>query len=383
MLRKVAIIGLGRTQLRKETNELSYKELMYEAAVKAYEDCGLNAREDIDSFVCSSEDFLEGTSIFDEYVPDPIGGAKKPTCTIGADSGFALITAYMQILTGIVDTALVEAHSKASEILSLPHIISLAQEPIIDRVLGLHPYYIAGLEMNRFLYETKVKRKDTAYVVKKNKGNALFNPYAAYGAKLEIEDVLNSKCSFYPLSTLDISKFVDGATVLILVSEEKAKKIEREPIWIKGVGWANDSFALDSRNWASAKYALLSANTAYGRAKIRNPKKELDFVEVDDTFSYKELQHVCALNLFKKNEIKNSLEETSISGRIPVNPSGGSLGCGYSFCMSGIQRVAEAIAQLRGEAGRNQIDDAENCAVQCWSGIPTSSGSVFILSRRK
>ena len=82
MSRNVAIVGIGYTSFRPLSPEVSYKELMYEAAVKAYQDAGLDPRRDVDSFVTVAEDFIEGTSIFDEYVPDQIGGLLKPNVTI-------------------------------------------------------------------------------------------------------------------------------------------------------------------------------------------------------------------------------------------------------------------------------------------------------------
>ncbi len=75
MNERVAIVGLGWTGFRPTTPDVSYKELMYEAAVRAYADAGVDPRRDVESFVTVAEDFHEGTSIFDEYVPDQIGAS--------------------------------------------------------------------------------------------------------------------------------------------------------------------------------------------------------------------------------------------------------------------------------------------------------------------
>src|SRR3972149_1775102 len=100
LLRSVAIVGVGITELKSSTPQVSYKELIFEAAQKAYEDAGLNPRKDIESFVCSSEDFLEGTSIFDES-----GRCCSRNVFVGEMSFWrrflrSLFFAYMQILTG-------------------------------------------------------------------------------------------------------------------------------------------------------------------------------------------------------------------------------------------------------------------------------------------
>ena len=67
-------------------------------------------------------------------------------------------------------------------------------------------------------------------------------------------------------------------------------------------------------------------------------------------------------------------------GRAPVNPSGGSLGRGYLFEANGLARVADVVAQLRGQAGACQVDGARRGLVQSWRGVPTSTGAVAVLS---
>src|SRR4030067_607172 len=117
---RVAIIGVGWAGFRPVTPALSYKERVYEAAVKAYFDAGVDPRRDIQSFVTVAEDFHEGTSIFDEYTPDQIGAALKPVHTIAGDGLHGLETGAMLIRTGMFDLVAVEGHCNASNILTLP-----------------------------------------------------------------------------------------------------------------------------------------------------------------------------------------------------------------------------------------------------------------------
>ena len=231
MSRNVAIVGIGYTNFRPLTPEVSYKELMYEAAVKAYEDAGIDPRRDIDSLVTVAEDFLEGTSIFDEYVPDQLGGLLKPNVTIPGEAIHGLATAYMQIASGLFDIVAVEAHSKASNVLTLPYITAYAMDPVLNRPLAANPVFIAGMEMNRYLHMTGATREQCAQVVAKNKSNALYNPAAAYGAAIEPEDVLHSEMIAYPLTRQDISPHADGAIVLVLAARFTAVGI---PIAVAG-----------------------------------------------------------------------------------------------------------------------------------------------------
>jgi acetyl-CoA C-acetyltransferase len=380
-LEEVAIVGVGCTGFQPLTPEFSYKELMFEAATKAYQDANVDPRKDIDAFVTCAEDYWDGHSIFDEFVPDQLGAVLKHLFTVTADGLIGLAHAYMLVRTGQFDTVAVEAHSKVSDILTFTDIVAFALDPIFNRPLGGHPYYIAGLEMTRFLHETRNTKEQCAQVVVKNKGNALANACAAYGANLEIEDVLRSEPMFYPLTRLDISQPADGCIVLVLASSRAAKKLTDTPVWIRGVGWNSDTSWLESREWGRALYAEYAAKMAYKTAGIRNPRREIDFAEVDDLFSYKELQHLEALRLCRRGEAGLLTEEgiTQKDGELPVNVSGGVLGMGYAPEVCGLQRVLEVVLQLRGEAGKRQLSDIETGVAQSWRGIPTATGAVAVL----
>jgi acetyl-CoA C-acetyltransferase len=383
---EVAIVGVGCTGFRPITPELSYKELMYEAAVKAYEDAGgINPREDIDVFVTCAEDYLEGFSIFDEFVPDQLGAALRSLFTISGDGMLGLTTAYMLIKTGHFDTVVVEAHSKASDILTYMDIVQFGIDPIFNRPLGGHPYYIAGLEMNRYLHDTCTTEEQCAQVVVKNKKNAILNSYAAYGAEVTLEQVMHSERLFYPLKKLEISTPADGCIVMVLASEKVAEKLTDKPVWVKGVGWCTETPSLETRDWTRAVYTRIAAEMAYKKAKITNPWREIDFAEIHDMFAYKELQHMEALRLCDYGEAGKLTEEglTTLNGEFPVNPSGGLLGMGYGLEASGLQKVFEVVLQLRGEAGARQVEDAEVGLAHTWRGIPTATGAVAILSNVK
>jgi acetyl-CoA C-acetyltransferase len=382
-LSEVAIVGVGSTGCRSITPDVSYKELMFEAATKAYEDAGVDPRRDVEGFVCCSEDFWEGYSIFDEFVPDQLGAVLKPLCTVTSDGLYGLITAQMQIRAGAFDVVAVEAHSKASDMLTFESILAFALDPIFNRPLGGHPYYVAGLEMMRFLYETGNTKEQCAHVVAKNRRNALLNPYAAYGADLSVEAVLDSEPLFEPISRLDAAPLADGCVVMVLSSERVARKLTDMPVWIRGTGWASDTPWLETREWGRAIYAELAGDMAYSMAGIRSPADEIDVFEVDDRFSYKELQHLEALRICGSGEAGRLEEEglTERDGETPVNASGGLLGVGYTLENSGLHMAMEVVQQLRGEAGKRQVPDATTGLAQVWRGIPTASGAVAVLGR--
>ncbi len=382
MNREVAIVGVGWSGYRSITPDLSYKELMFEAATKAYAEVGIDPRNDVDGFVTTAEDMHEGTSIFDEYVPDQLGALQRPMHTITGDGLHGLAAAYMQIASGLMDIVVLEAHSKASNILTLSHITAFAMDPVFNRPLSAHPYFIAGMEMNRFMAETGTTLEECAYVAAKNKRNAMLNPLAAFPADIETAEVLLSAPVAEPLTRLQIAPHADGAIVMVLADGQTARTLTDTPIWVRGLGWCNDTHTLESRPWANAVYAELSAQMAYRTAGIRSPRTEIDFAEIDDAFAYKELQHLEALGLCDEGHAGawSAAGGTELTGEFPVNPSGGCLGCGHLLDASGLARALEVVLQLRGQAGQRQLEDVETGMAFGWRSVPTTAGAAAIFS---
>ena len=379
---KVAILGIGASQVDSVTPGVSYKEMMYEAAVRAYADAGISHR-DVDGFITVAEDFLEGTSIFDEYVPDQLGAVQKPVHTITQDGLSGLAAGAMLVATGEFSLVVVEGHSKASNLENPETIMALAMDPVFNRPLRSSPYALAGLEMQRYLYETGTTPEDCARVVVKNRRNALANLTAVYPAEIGTADVRASRPVSEPLRELDIARPADGAFVVVLAAEHWVRRLDKAPVWIEGFGFAGDSPTLESRDWSTAVYAQEAASRAFAMAKVVSPLEELDFAEVDDRFSYKELQHLEAMGLALPGEAARRLREGEYDrqGEFPVNPSGGSLGCGDFLDATGLARVYHAVLQLRGEAGPLQLPRARRCVVQTWRGLPTAYGAVMVLGR--
>jgi acetyl-CoA C-acetyltransferase len=120
---------------------------------------------------------------------------------------------------------------------------------------------------------------------------------------------------------------------------------------------------------------------AYRMAGLNNPAKDIDFAEVDDSYSHKELQHLEALGLFGAGRAAGATTSgaTAREGDLPVNVSGGRLGVGQLFEANGAQAVAEVVAQLRGQAGPRQLKRPKTGLAQSWRGFPTATGAVAVL----
>jgi acetyl-CoA C-acetyltransferase len=350
MALRVGVAGIGWSGFTPTTVGVSYKELMFEAARRAYADAGVDPRTEIDSFVCCSEDIEEGTSIFDEYVPDQLGAVQRPVQTVAADGLFGLATAVMLIRSGVASTVAVEAHSKASDVVTPGRIDRFAMDPVLNRPLGLSAGVLAGLEMRRWLHVSGRDQEACAEVASRNRGHARTNPRASYA------DVRDPSPLFDPLTREQVADPVDGSVVLVLTSEERAPA---DGVFVDGVGWSQDAPSVESRNWDRAAAAERAGRSAYERAGIG--PEEVDVAEVDDTFAFKQLQHLDALGLEGLGEER-------------VNPSGGALGEGHLREGNGLARALACVERLR--AG-----DARVGVAQSWRGVPSTSAAVAVMRR--
>ena len=379
---RVAVAGIGHAGFAPITAGVSYKELMFEAAQRAYHDAGIDPRQDIDSFVCCSEDLLEGTSIFDEYVPDQLGAMQRPVHTVAADGLFGIATGLMLIRSGLASVVAVEAHSKVSDVRTLGRIEAFALDPVLNRPLRYPAVAVAGLDMHAFLERTGLSEEHTAMVAAKNRTNALDNPRAAYPADLAVEDVDDSAPVAWPLRELEIAGRADGCVVVVLASQDRVRELTDGPVWLLGAGWASGSPTLESRAWGEADPVTRAASMAYRQAEISDPQEEIDLAEVDDTYAYRELQHLEALGLGSAGDLAQMLQdgELDAGGDLPVNVSGGSLGQGNLFEANGLVRLLECVEQLRGEAGERQVDETYVAVAQSLRAIPSTSGAVVVLA---
>src|SRR5207245_4070667 len=115
---KIGVIGAGYAGFDSMTPGLSTRELMFEAASRAYEDAGINPRKDVQIFICCTEDFWEGISITYDYMPDQSGAVLRTLCTISSVGVVGLATVCMHISSGLAEVAVVEIRSSISVVLN-------------------------------------------------------------------------------------------------------------------------------------------------------------------------------------------------------------------------------------------------------------------------
>ncbi len=377
MNERVAIIGIGIEGFRSQIRELSYKEMVYNAAVKAYNDADdLDPRTEVDTFISCEEDLNMGVSITDEYAPDQLGAAQRTVHTITDDGITGIAAGYMQIKTGLFDVAVIEAQSRNSDILTHNNIQNFALDPLETRNFNVNYHFTAGLEKRAYMNDTKITEEMIAEVTVRNHKNALKNPYAAFGSNIDKEHVFSTEMICDPIREIEIAKPVDGAIVIVIAAEKIVKEKNVNPIWINGITYATNSPNFGTRNWNEAEYAKICSRKLYELNNITNPLNEIDIYEIDNTYSYKEFQHLEGLGIYEKGESGKKLLNDEYAN---INPSGGVLGMGNAHEANGLQRVSEIVEQLRGEAGRRQINGVEKGLAFSWRGLPTTSGAMMMM----
>jgi acetyl-CoA C-acetyltransferase len=226
-----------------------------------------------------------------------------------------------------------------------------------------------------------ITEEQAAKVTVKNRSNAVHNEKAHLRSKVKMDEVLQSGYVSSPLRKLNLPPHSDGACAIVLTTEEKAKKSGRPIAWIKGIGWANDTYYMGDKNLWRLSSLAAAAKRAYAMSGIQNPLKEIDVAEVYDVTSFHELMEYEALGFCKEGDGGKLIDSgaTSIDGELPVNPSGGMLSSN-PYTAVGLFRVAEAALQVSGQAEGRQVPGAKVALAHGMSGICGQSNCVVILS---
>ena len=193
-----------------------------------------------------------------------------------------------------------------------------------------------------------------AKIAAKNHTNGSLNPHAQFQTPRTVEDILASPVIAEPLTRMMCSPIGDGAAAVILTSAENAKKFTSKPVYVKAsvLGSGKD------RNPGEPAVTERVARKAYEVAGIG--PEDIHVAEVHDASAPAELIIYEELGFCQHGEGGRLVDEcvTALGGRLPVNPSGGLLAKGHPVGATGVAQIAEIFWQLRGEAGKRQIQGA-------------------------
>jgi len=400
-MRKVAIIGFGMTPFKARWPDKTYFELAYDACNEALQDAGITIK-DVDSAVYGIyNDLFERQFMPDIYVNDYIGNINKPgtrVTTGGATGGFAVRTGYMEIASGLSDICLVLGVEKCNDCYdkltgtTTPEVlkaIAYSVDMTWEFPLGMMAAssYVVLVNAHFYKYGNPTEEQ-MAKVSIKNHGNAFNNPKAQAPLKLTIDDVLNSRIICYPFKMLDCCLYSEASAALILASEERVKELKiKNPIWITGVGAAcTDAFTGNRKSIGALPSNIAAAKQAYKFAGLdyKNIKNLLDVAELHDAFTGQEVVSYEELGFVEYGKGGDWLDDggPEMSGELPVNPSGGLIGCGHAVGATGIMSTGEAFLQLQERAGKRQVPITKGRALSHSIGGPGAAYAAVIVLER-
>ena len=370
MQNRPAIVAVGRTKFGEYYGKEPEK-LIEEAWLAASNECDMERKD------------LEACYMSDCFLPI--------TNKLGLEEGFlseltelhvpmevtrsfsaALTTACHAIQAGVYSTVLVGGIEKMTDrwdkirddlmLLDDPWSYYTGGTPESNHELMLRAYIkkhnISGENLDKL-------NMALAEISVKNHANATKNKYAQYQRKITVDQVLNArKTAHKPLGLFDFAPVSDGASALILTSENVAKKMTDKPVYVLSCASATDYLNYTTRDDLSRFVAAeLAMKKASALAKVS--PSDLQLIEVYDQSTMMELISLEDLGFCQPgtawksiyNGLQNSPNSYQINGKqLFVNTDGGLKADGNPLGATGGAQIFEVFRQLRGEAGERQVN---------------------------
>ncbi len=396
-MKKVGIIGFGTTEFRARWVEKTYYELAFDAAKTALDDAGIDKKEIGGVVYGIYNELFERQFMPDVYIHNYTGMGLKPSLRVsagGATGGAAVFTGWSWIASGLYDIVMVLGVEKATDNYNYAvghptpetlKAILFSGDMTFENPMGLTAAASYALPLIAHIdkYGTPTERQ-MAMVSVKNHKNAMNNPIAQSPRLLTIDEVTSSKMITYPFKFYDNCLYSEGASAVILASEEKARALSDSPAWITGVGLSLDkAFAGERDDITVFTSSVHAGRDAYSMAGIKDPVRHLDFAELHDAFTGAEILSYEAFDFCKPGEGGRLIEDgvVEMTGSLPVNPSGGLIGCGHAVGATGVMQTGEAALQVQGRAGKRQVRNARVGLVQSIGGPATAWTAALIVER--
>lgn len=351
---KSAIVGMATAGMG-EAPGFSAMELLGQAAVAAVADAGLKM-QDIDAvFAATSSHAFPSMSVV-EYL------GLKPrffdaTNVGGSSFELHLLQATMALEAGLCDVALVcygsNQRSAGGGLVSMSE-PQWHETPYKPR----HPISAYALATSRHMAQYGTTREHLADVALAARSWANLNPDAFARGPLTKDEVLASRMISDPLTKADCCLVTDGAAACVLVRADRAKDLSAKPVYFLGAGAANYHRSIVAMPDLTTTAAVDSGARAFEMAGVS--RKDLDLVMLYDAFTINTILFLEDLGFCPKGEGGRFVADGRIApgGELAVNTNGGGLSCVHPG-MYGLFLIAEAVAQIRGDAGARQIDGCD------------------------
>jgi acetyl-CoA C-acetyltransferase len=384
MKSKVCVLGAGSTRYGKLTESII--EIGLDAAKDAIDSAGIIPKDIQAGYISNVFGVSDKQVHMAPVIMSNLGIPSVPGLTIESACGSGSVMfreAYANIAAGFYDCILglgVEKITQTGTTESTT-LFSYCSDYFYEGGNGASfPGLFASIARD-YMVRYKANEEDLAHVAVKNHENGLLNPKAHVRKRITVDDVLKSPVVASPLKLYDCCPFSDGASAVILCTEEFAKKSGRPYIEIIGSGRGASPAAVQARENISTIPSTVAASAqAYKMAGIT--PKDIDFAEVHDCFTIAEIIDVEDLGFFEKGAAAHAVRagRTRLRGDIPINPSGGLKSKGHPIGATGIGQVVEVFEQFTGKAGKRTVNKAEIALTHNF-GATGASAAVHIFKK--
>jgi len=381
----VVIAGVGQTPVGEHW-DTSLRELSLKAIEGAIQDAGGIQPQAL--FVSNMlAPTVSGQAHLGALIADFAGLTGIEAVTVegaGASGGLALRQAYMMVSAGSADAALVLGVEKLTDQTGsgVEAAIATTVDSDYEAVQGLTPTSQAALLMRRYMHEFEIEHDTFAGIPVVAHANGASNPNAMFRRAISVEAYNRAGMVNDPLNMFDIAPGADGAAALLLARRELLPPAFSHPlVRISGSAAVTDTLALHDRPDPLAFHAArLSVERACRQAGII--PQDVHLFELFDAYSIYAILSLEAAGYAERGQGWKlaQVDRLSLQSELPISTFGGLKARGDPGGATGVYQAVEAVLQLRGQAGANQVPDAERALVQSLGG-PASSAVTHVLER--
>ncbi|MBI9045752.1 MAG: thiolase domain-containing protein [Anaerolineaceae bacterium] len=378
----VIIAGVGQVPVGEHW-DFSLSNLSAQAIKAARQDAGGLKPQSvyIGNFLAfsASDQANLGSLVVENSGLDGIEGVTVEAAEASGAGAFRM--AYMAVASGFVETALVvgvEKYTDKSKA-EMDAIIAQSMDADYEAAQGLTTAAQAALLMQRYCYEYQVPKGGFSAFAEIAHANGAANPNAMFRKAISRELYKRSMMICEPLNMFDKAPEADGAAAVLLTQAEYFKGKDHSVVSVTGSAIATDTLAIHDRPEPLAfESAGVSVQRACRQAGIL--PSDVDFFELSDTYSiYAALALEAAGFSPRGQSWQMALDgHFSSGGELPILTMGGHKARGFPLGASGVYQIVEAVLQLRGQAGENQIKKARRALVQSLGG-PASTAITHVL----
>ena len=331
--REVAVVAFAQSDHVRAADDLSEVELLLPVLREVLEATGLTT--DRIGFTCSgSSDYLAGRAFSFTMALDGVG-AWPPVSEshVETDGAWALYEAWVKLLTGEADTALVYAFGKSSPG-DLPEVLTRQLDPYYVAPLWPDAVSLAALQAQALLDAGETDERALAGIATRSRTDAGANPHA----QLRTAGPMGGPV-VRPLRRGDCPPVSDGAAAVVLAAGDAARELCARPAWIRGMDHRIETHSLGLRDLTDSP----STRQAAERAGLFAPDAApVELAELHAPFTSQEVVLRKALRL---------------GDDVRINPSGGPLAANPVMA-AGLVRVGEAAARVTGGEARRAVAHA-------------------------